>query len=356
MDTRVEISLTCDIEATNRCNATCHFCPRNETPHQGTMTQETFDQALARAAELDHIARAKLGLEVAVSLCGLGEPLLNPHINDFVRKTREAGLTCIMSSNAALLDETRARGLMDAGLQKICINVSDRGPEYEEIYNLPFSRTRDNVLRFVELAGESCEVQLVIVNHRRDLRYVEDVKTYWRDQGIDGFIQYEVVNRAGSLFVDRMQFENYPELARAKEILAATDPTPLCGAPFVFLFIGWDGQYYLCCSDWKKEVPLGSVFDTSFTAITQAKMRHVSSREPICKRCNHDPVNRLTEQLRAVRMGEAPAAETDELFGHLLESSRAVRSTLEKLGAAARTTPNGRREQRPTPTRSVTAK
>ncbi len=41
--------LTIDIEITNRCNATCHFCPRDATPHQGIMSVETFDKALARA-------------------------------------------------------------------------------------------------------------------------------------------------------------------------------------------------------------------------------------------------------------------------------------------------------------------
>ena len=33
-----------DIEITNRCNAKCHFCPRDATPHQGLMTTEVFDQ------------------------------------------------------------------------------------------------------------------------------------------------------------------------------------------------------------------------------------------------------------------------------------------------------------------------
>ena len=40
-----------DIEVTNRCNAKCHFCPRDETPHEGLMTPEVFDQALRRAEE-----------------------------------------------------------------------------------------------------------------------------------------------------------------------------------------------------------------------------------------------------------------------------------------------------------------
>ena len=48
----------------------------------------------------------------------------------------------------------------------------------------------------------------------------------------------------------------------------------------MFLFIGYDGQYYLDSSDWKKEVPLGSVFDVSFVDTLLPKLARVRSRDP----------------------------------------------------------------------------
>ena len=42
---------TVDIELTNRCNAKCHFCPRDQTPHEGLMSRAVFDRSLARAVE-----------------------------------------------------------------------------------------------------------------------------------------------------------------------------------------------------------------------------------------------------------------------------------------------------------------
>ena len=68
-----ELHFVVDIEPTNRCNADCHFCPRDMTPHQGLMSIEVFEQALFRAGELKQLGR------VTVNLCGLGEPLLNKH-------------------------------------------------------------------------------------------------------------------------------------------------------------------------------------------------------------------------------------------------------------------------------------
>ena len=204
-----------DIEPTNRCNAKCYFCPRDATPHQGLMTPEVFEQSLGRCDELRTRLRSLGRPELKISLCGLGEPLLNRHTPSFVRQVREAGFDCTMSSNAALLDETRAHALLEAGLQRIAINVGDRDADYEEIYKLPWDKTRDNVIRFKELAGDACETIIVLVDHRRDRAHIEAMKAYWGDFGMRAFMEYEIMNRGGALFVDHMQFDEYPQLDRS---------------------------------------------------------------------------------------------------------------------------------------------
>jgi MoaA/NifB/PqqE/SkfB family radical SAM enzyme len=303
-----------DIEPTNRCNAKCYFCPRDATPHQGLMTPEVFEQALGRCDELRTKLRALGRPELKMSLCGLGEPLLNRDTPMFVRRVREEGFDCTMSSNAALLDEPRAHALLEAGLQRIAINVGDIDADYEDIYKLPFERTRDNVLRFKELAGDACEVIIVLVDHRRDRAHLESMRQYWGDFGMRAFMEYEIMNRGGALFVDHMQFEEYPQLTEARELLAGRGVEAVCPTPFAYLFIGFDGQYYLCCSDWKKEVPLGSVADASFSDVMVAKLAHARSRQPVCKTCNLDPLNKLTEALRARDAGEADAPDIDTLI------------------------------------------
>ena len=296
--------ISIDIEPTNRCNAKCHFCPRDQTPHQGLMTPATFTQALDRAIEFVPVARDRFGRGVEVSLCGLGEPLLNKHTTSFVQQILEAGFSPTMSSNASLLDEKTAAGLLDAGLHRIAINVGEEGDDYEEVYKLGWERTRDNVLQFAEMAEGRCQVQVVLVNHSGDLNHHEQMKEFWRGHGIDDFMRFDLINRGGALFVDDMQYESFPEIAEAREILTGEGGVAVCRYPFVFLFVGYDGQYYLCCSDWKKEAPLGSVFDESFTSVIAQKLDHVTTREPVCKTCNLDPVNHLTGALRARNAGE----------------------------------------------------
>jgi MoaA/NifB/PqqE/SkfB family radical SAM enzyme len=140
--------LNLDIEPTNRCNAHCYFCPRDQTPHQGLMAPEVFDRALERTIEFGEITRVRFDTRIKVNLCGLGEPLLNRNTPDFVRKVHDAGFEISLSSNGSLLDEKRGAALLEAGLQGIEINAGDEGGDYDEIYGLPFEKTRDNVVGF----------------------------------------------------------------------------------------------------------------------------------------------------------------------------------------------------------------
>ncbi len=342
------MELSVDIELTNRCNAKCHFCPRDQTPHEGLMSPEVFDQSLMRAVEYREVAKERLDASVRVSLCGLGEPLLNRHAPEWVAEVREAGFEVALSSNGSLLDERRGRELLDAGLQKILINVGDEGEEYESVYKLPFDKTRDNVARFAKMAEGRCEVDIVLVDHHRDTAHIEKMKRFWREYGITQFYTYGIMNRGGALFVDHMQYQSLPQLDIARERLEAKGGTPICGAPFGYMFIGYDGQYYLCCSDWKKETPMGSVFDESFLSVTAKKLEFVVTREPVCQTCNLDPLNKLTEELWAIDEGQAEPAAGAAMMESILADNKVVHDLVGRLGVPV-PAPTGRPTRRSIP-------
>jgi MoaA/NifB/PqqE/SkfB family radical SAM enzyme len=323
-----------DIEVTNRCNAKCHFCPRDRTPHQGLMVPAVYAKALERATEYRSAVADLPEPEVHISLCGLGEPLLNRDVIDYVRLARAEEFFVKMSSNASLLDERRSAALLEAGLEQILINVGEEGDDYEAVYHLPFDRTLENVLRFNEMSGGRCRVTMVIVDHRRDPAHVARMRTFWADHGIEHAISYEVMNRGGSLFVEHMQYGRYPEQAIALAQLEGRLGGGLCAAPFLYLFVGYDGQYYLCCADWEKQAPLGSIYDKTFVDLVGQKVAHLRSREPVCKTCNLDPLNRLTDEIRAEAAGRIPTGSTDVLFESIGQETALARSVAAVFGHA----------------------
>jgi MoaA/NifB/PqqE/SkfB family radical SAM enzyme len=321
-----------DVEVTNRCNADCYFCPRDQTPHQGLMTQEVFERTLARVVGFrDELAARGSGSEMIVSLCGLGEPLVNPRTPHWARAVKEAGFTCVVSSNGSLLDERRGRALIDAGVDSVWLNVGDIGEAYEEVYRLPWERTRANVVRFAEMAEGRCGTNIVLVDHRGDPAHTEALKQYWRDQGIRGFMDYDVNNRGGSLFVDHMQFDRFPQLARARRLVEERGGRVICATPFIYVFVGYDGRYYLCSADWRKEASFGSVADRSILELVREKLEHVLARRTVCRTCNIDPVNHLAHEMRTAELRGEKGFDAAARAGQLVASSRSIEEGLEEL-------------------------
>lgn len=68
----------------------------------------------------------------ALILNGIGEPLLNPDIETFIARAKKLmpkGSWIGFQSNGLLIDDFKARALLEAGLDKICISVDAVTPE-----------------------------------------------------------------------------------------------------------------------------------------------------------------------------------------------------------------------------------
>jgi len=235
---------------------------------------------------------------------------------------------CTVSSNGAVLNDRRGEALLDAGLQEIYLNVGARGEAYEAIYKLPWERTLENVLAFKERAASHdnrCEVHIVLVDHEGDRDSVRAEMDFWRSHGIDRFLGFELMNRGGSLDafavdvalgeageVPSIHFEDLPGRHRAGELFGERGGLPACNVPAMLPFIGYDGRYYLCCSDWIKEASFGSVAELAIHDLLLAKAGHVAARSAPCATCSNDPLNRVTT---VVSQEMAEMAENAEASG-----------------------------------------
>ncbi len=112
------------VETTTRCNLRCAMCVKQAGGSgviDGDLSRETF-QALEPA--LPHVE--------ALVLNGIGEPLLHPLLEEFVRRARElmpARSWVGFQSNGQLLDEARALSLVESGLDRICLSLDSVCPD-----------------------------------------------------------------------------------------------------------------------------------------------------------------------------------------------------------------------------------
>lgn len=286
-----------DIELTSRCNASCSFCPRHATPRLGSMSSGVFTRALDRAVEHAGFVADRVGASVGVTFCGQGEPLVHPGAVEFVSEVTARGLRCWLTTNAALLDERRATGLIDAGLAGVWVTVADLADTYRSTYGLDFDAMVDNVVRFRDMAEGRVTILLGLMD-RGDAGQTARLREFWTALGFERFAPLTLLNRGGALDVDGMDFAHQPERFRAQALMDTTERTPGCAIPFAYTFIGFDGSYYLCSSDWRKEAAFGTVFDRSIAATLHAKAVHTQRAGRPCAACSSNPANRLSTALR----------------------------------------------------------
>jgi putative metalloenzyme radical SAM/SPASM domain maturase len=111
------------VETTTRCNLRCAMCVKQTQDH----SLEEGDLSLHTFAALEP---AFPNLEALV-LSGIGEPLLHPGLEGFVRLARRAMPASGwigFQSNGLLLDEARARSLVRSGVGRVCLSVDAVSP------------------------------------------------------------------------------------------------------------------------------------------------------------------------------------------------------------------------------------
>ncbi|NVN98988.1 MAG: radical SAM/SPASM family putative metalloenzyme maturase [Geobacteraceae bacterium] len=112
------------VEVTTRCNLNCFMCVKQNQGSEvleGDFSPELFSQLEPAFPHLD-----------ALILNGIGEPLLNPHLESFIAKAKKlmpAKSWIGFQTNGLLMTKLRAIALVDAGLDKVCISIDAISPE-----------------------------------------------------------------------------------------------------------------------------------------------------------------------------------------------------------------------------------
>ena len=112
------------VETTTRCNLNCAMCvkqARDSEICEGDFSPELFARLDCAFPQLE-----------ALVLNGVGEPLLNRHLEQFIRKARKSmppSGWIGFQSNGLLMSQLRAASLIEAGVDKVCISIDAISPE-----------------------------------------------------------------------------------------------------------------------------------------------------------------------------------------------------------------------------------
>jgi len=190
-----------EIETVNACNARCPMCTIDEWQrHSPTMKMPLFTKIA------DDIG-AHASVVKRVSLYRDGEPLLDKRMADRVAMLKERGVReTSIATNVSLLDEAKARALLDAGLDHIIFSIDSLKAEvFERIrVRLSFEDVLENALRFIQLRDEirpRCSVWVRMIRQQSNADEWLVFEEFWRArlQPNDRVYYHDIFNWGGQL-------------------------------------------------------------------------------------------------------------------------------------------------------------
>lgn len=135
------------LEINGMCNLSCIICARHTTSEElGYMPFDTY-------LRIDEQLFSKIK---NLSIRGLGEPLMHKDVIKMVALAKSRGVLVRITTNAMLLDENMARGLVSSGLDSLAVSLDGATKEtYEKIrVGSKFEQVIDN-LRMLNRVKES---------------------------------------------------------------------------------------------------------------------------------------------------------------------------------------------------------
>ena len=290
------------IESTTRCNEHCDQCPRTHLSRE-LDRDLSLDEVRGIVEQLPALRR--------VVLHGLGEPLMNRELPVIVTYLRARGVHVLFNTNALLLNESRGRALIDAGLNELRISIDGataatyariRGVNHralphivknvkafeglkrrlgEELprTSLWFTAMRENFHELpllVNIAGDM-EVQEVYVQ-----RFIyfgkglaqEDQTLFRRVQAKELTLIREAEDRCRALGIAFRATGAATPVTYLGSGAQVVDPRPWSGCvrPYTLAYITAHGNVYSCCfapfnPGPRSEKVLGNVFKESFAEI-----------------------------------------------------------------------------------------
>ncbi|MDP2990405.1 MAG: radical SAM protein [Kiritimatiellota bacterium] len=269
------------IETASCCNLRCVMCPNKDVAaaDKGLMPLALFQKIIDQAR---HFA-------FDVNLHHRGEPLMNPALFDMIRYANAAGLKVRFHTNGALLDEVKARRLLEACPDLVSFSFDGFTKEtYERVrVGATFEKTRDNILRLVALRREGARkkpyvvIEKIMFRNRaaeNDSSAVQTLHRQFLEAGVDEIIEKEEYVWAGP---------GAPEVANKRTCT-------VCTFPWYAMVICADGTVTPCPQDFHAVLKLGNARETSLKEIwngpayRQLRRQFATDIESltICRKCD----------------------------------------------------------------------
>lgn len=262
------------IDTCNACNYRCVFCPQAKEAMSGAKPKGCIDDALCRHIMKDaYDAGAR-----EICLSAMGEPLLNPRLEEYIAFAKNLGYTYVFfNTNGYLMTEERSASILQAGVDSVKFSINAGKENYALVHGIDaFDRVVQNLRAFDKTRKAlrpSCALSVSYVATAATRQEADEVERRVRPH-VDDFMVMNANNRGGSL------------TAAERKIFADGDQYSYrypCSQLFNNVYVTSEGYMLLCCQDFenvtvvadlRKESVADAWHNEKFTAFRKRYLAH----------------------------------------------------------------------------------
>lgn len=240
-----------EIETARGCNLQCKMCPladpNNAVDRPILMNRETFEIILSQISDKPR----------SLLLCLIGEPLLNPHIVEFVASSKLKGHEVSLITNGSLMNPELAEKLIRSNLDRAVFSIDGYSKAtYEEIrVNANFETVMENLRNFIKINRKSGGKTRVEINYVVSDKNIKEANPFFAEWGpLVEKINFIPVNDWGGKITLPKEFKCEAENVDQSRL----DRMP-CLYLWTVLHISAEGNIMLCVNDFKQIISLPNV-------------------------------------------------------------------------------------------------
>lgn len=241
------------LEPTNSCNLNCRTCIRNAWNEPlGRMSMQVFEYILAGLKGYSPAPEISFG--------GLGEPLFHEGIIAMVRQAKALGARVELITNGTLLSETRSRGLIQSGLDRLWVSIDGARPEsYTDVRlgaELPL--VIENLTRFRRLRSSGLhkpEIGIAFVAMQQNVKEIPELLSLATRLGVSQFMISHVLPYTSQMRDERLYARLIPQNSAASRQIRIRLPKSNLNSIAAALFEQLPGRGYTFAFDDIEIVP-----------------------------------------------------------------------------------------------------
>jgi radical SAM protein with 4Fe4S-binding SPASM domain len=270
------------IDTTTRCNLSCNHCPSN-----------ILSKDRNWVGDMDFKLYKKIIDEIAVENPNTivrpfdgGEPLVRKDMEQLIKYAKNQGIKYVsINTNGTLLNQNRARSILDSGLDHIEISIDAFSEEtYKAMKNVNlYNKVVANVERLIRLKDRirpGFKISVSFVKQKNNYHECDDFYSYWSKKV--NHVTVREYHQHGGLVSGYGQYKKFDNKFR--------HPCPYLWNRII---VQHNGEVRFCENDWKAEHIVGNVKNQSLKDIWNSegylKLRqsHIqgSFDHPFCRKC-----------------------------------------------------------------------